>query len=404
MLDITDRKSMERALRESERQLQEVIQDFPLPTFVISPDHTVRHWNRAMEEFSGIRAMDVVGTRDHWKAFYPEMRPCMIDLVLDGETDVFSRWYSGEALKSPLLEDAHEVTEFLPLLKEGGIWLKGTAAMLRNTGGEVAGAIEIVENITDRKRAEAELIRHRDKLGELVAERTRELSDINVELQREIAERKEAEAELSKAHVELEHQVALRTRELRQLNEELTRQSLQDGLTGISNHRYFDEFLKREWERAKREKTSLSVIIADVDCFKNYNDTYGHVAGDTCLKAVASILRTTSKRAVDLVARYGGEEFVLVLPGTDLAAATALAEDARAGVERLGIEHRTSFVPPSGSGSHTTFVTISLGVASLVPRGSMNPSRLIAAADKGLYDAKNSGRNRVAAGTQLPTG
>lgn len=398
MLDISERKVAERALRESERRLQDVIQGFPLPTFAIGKDHAVLHWNGAMEEFSGIRAKDVIGTCDHWKAFYAEERPCLVDLLLDGKTDRFSRRYSAPVIKSALQNGAYEITEFLPQLGDGGMWLRATAALWRDTEGRVKGGIETVEDITERKRAEAELVVHKNRLEDLVAERTRELSTINTALQREVAERKVAEAALSRAHDELELQVAQRTHDLVRLNETLTRLSLQDGLTGISNRRYFDEFLEREWQRGRRAGSALAIIMADVDCFKAYNDSYGHQAGDACLKAVAGVLEATMKRAVDLVARYGGEEFVIVLPGTDLTAAMRLAESARAGVEALHIEHRTSAVAPSESSVFLPCVTISLGVACAIPREEMQAAQLVAAADAGLYEAKRRGRNRVEEG------
>lgn len=398
MLDITQRKAAERALKESERMLRDVIQGFPLPTFAIGKDHTVLHWNQAMEKFSGIRAEDVVGSGDHWMAFYADARPCLVDLLLDGDVDGFRRHYSAPVCKSTLNGETCEITEFLPQLGDGGMWLKGTAALLHDTEGRVEGGIETVEDITERKRAEAELVLHKNLLEDLVAERTRELSSINAALQKEIAERRVAEAALSRAHDELEHQVARRTQQLVEVNEALTRLSLQDGLTGISNRRYFDEFLEREWQRARRERSALALIMADVDCFKAYNDTYGHLAGDACLKAIAGVLAATMKRAVDLVARYGGEEFVIVLPGTDLPAALRLAEEARARVEALRIEHRTSSVAPGESSVSLPWVTISLGVASAIPQEAAPAAQLVAAADAGLYEAKRCGRNRVVEG------
>lgn len=401
MLDITQRKAAERALGESERRLRDVIQDIPLPTFVVGKDHAVLHWNRAMEDLSGLGAAEMIGSRSHWKAFYATERPCLVDLLLEGDFDAFRRCYSGQVMNSATLNEAYEVTEFLPHQGQGGAWLRATTALLRDTEGKIEGGIETVEDITARKRAEAELVVHKDRLEELVAERTRELSSINAALEREIAERKVAEAALSRAHDELEHQVALRTQELVRLNETLTRLSLQDGLTGISNRRYFDEFLEREWQRARRERAPLSLIMADVDCFKAYNDTYGHQAGDACLKAVAGVLETTMKRAVDLVARYGGEEFVIVLPGTDASAAARLAEQARAGVEGLRIEHRTSSVVSSESSVSASCVTISLGVACAIPLDTTQSSQIIAVADAALYEAKRRGRNRV---LQAPAG
>jgi len=189
------------------------------------------------------------------------------------------------------------------------------------------------------------------------------------------------------AQNELENQVAKRTQELMEANEELQRLSFLDGLTGIANRRYFDEFLEKEWQRVKRNHTSLALIILDVDFFKTYNDTYGHVAGDECLKKVAKILTDSTKRATDLVARYGGEEFTIILPDTDIQGAIKVGETVRVNVEKLGIKHKKSLA------SHN--ITISVGIAVAEARLDISPTEIIAAADQALYQAKQKGRNRI---------
>ncbi|MHB8122675.1 MAG: sensor domain-containing diguanylate cyclase [Desulfuromonadaceae bacterium] len=173
----------------------------------------------------------------------------------------------------------------------------------------------------------------------------------------------------------------------KRLEEQLRNMAMKDGLTGISNRRSFDEALDREWRRMLREYGKLSVILIDIDFFKNYNDTYGHHEGDTCLKAVAAAIDRSVHRAGDLAARYGGEEFVVLLPATDINAATDLAERIRLSVEELSIPHTAS-----GAAPH---ITISLGVASIVPDQGGMPEMLLNFADQGLYAAKASGRNRV---------
>lgn len=170
-------------------------------------------------------------------------------------------------------------------------------------------------------------------------------------------------------------------------NCELERLAAVDGLTRVYNRRRFDEVFLAEWNRLLREEKPLSLIMGDVDQFKAYNDTYGHPAGDSCLERIARSIVKVAKRPADCVARYGGEEFVVVLPNTDLAGATYVAEGIRSAVHNLNIPHSTSSV------SHR--VTLSLGVACQVPDEAMAPSLLIEAADRAMYAAKESGRDRI---------
>ena len=170
--------------------------------------------------------------------------------------------------------------------------------------------------------------------------------------------------------------------------EELRRISITDGLTRIYNRRYFDQTLEQEFQRAKRQSRSLSLVIMDVDHFKQYNDRYGHKAGDECLVTVAQALQSTAHRSADTVARYGGEEFAAILPDTDRDGACAIAEKIRQAIVKLKIKHEGSSV--------AKHVTASLGVATLIPTGKVKPASLIKCADQGLYQAKREGRNRVA--------
>jgi diguanylate cyclase (GGDEF)-like protein len=160
-----------------------------------------------------------------------------------------------------------------------------------------------------------------------------------------------------------------------------------DALTGIANRRMFDAVLSQEWSRAKRQRSPISLIMVDVDSFKNYNDTYGHQAGDECLRKIAEVLRRTAHRATDLAARYGGEEFAVLLPLTEKEGAIYVAETIRGEVEELRLPHAASGVTP--------WVTVSVGVAFTVPELSQPHETLIADADSALYQAKHSGRNRV---------
>jgi diguanylate cyclase (GGDEF)-like protein len=175
--------------------------------------------------------------------------------------------------------------------------------------------------------------------------------------------------------------------DLKKYRDEIARLSVQDGLTGISNRRRFDEYLEHEWLRAARNKGPISLVLSDIDFFKNFNDNYGHTSGDDCLCAVARALSSSTKRPADLVARYGGEEFACVLPETEGEGAVGIANRMRELVAGLGISHAHSDVAPH--------VTVSLGVATLTPDRGARASDLINLADECLYKAKRDGRNQI---------
>lgn len=164
-------------------------------------------------------------------------------------------------------------------------------------------------------------------------------------------------------------------------------QSDMDTLTGLANRRKMNQHLAEEWNRAMRHQRPLALIMADVDCFKDYNDNYGHSAGDECLKRVARVLHNSARRPGDLVARFGGEEFLLCLPETDLPQAETVAESIRLQVCALNIRHGHSLA--------AEVLTLSLGVVSAVPHDDLSPGLLIEQADKALYEAKQKGRNCV---------
>jgi len=216
------------------------------------------------------------------------------------------------------------------------------------------------------------LKRQERKLSQLVERRTVQLNQANTLL--------------TDANANLEE----RTRQLEEANQVLERLSNLDGLTGIANRRYFDQFYELEWKRARRNGASITVLMIDVDFFKIYNDSFGHLAGDSCLQHIARALQVVN-RPGDLVARYGGEEFVAVLPATDSAGARVIAEQMRARVAALNLPHPRS--------TAAGFVSISVGTASTVPGKQDTPTALILAADQALYQAKQGGRNRVCATT-----
>ena len=180
-------------------------------------------------------------------------------------------------------------------------------------------------------------------------------------------------------------------RQLAEKNAMLEKLSSLDGLTGIANRRRFDEALDQEWRRGRREQHALSLILIDVDYFKRYNDRYGHLRGDDCLRQVATGLAEVVHRPGDLVARYGGEEFVVLLPHTEEAGAATVAEALRAKIEGLAIPHALS--------ETAQVVTISLGSATMRPSGDAGAEAVIAAADLALYAAKTGGRNRHQGGS-----
>jgi diguanylate cyclase (GGDEF)-like protein len=203
-----------------------------------------------------------------------------------------------------------------------------------------------------------------------------------------------------KSALRLKHEMDIRKareRELEELaarlaaaNATLQQISRVDSLTGLANRRYLDSFMKSEWRRAIRQRQPVSILMIDIDCFKAFNDSLGHPAGDACLKRVAGAIRKVLHRPSDFVARYGGEEFMLVLLDTEPEGAAHVAELIRRAVEELAIPH-----PASSAGDH---VTVSIGVATGRPAFETRPDETIGVADRALYAAKRDGRNRVVLG------
>jgi diguanylate cyclase (GGDEF)-like protein/PAS domain S-box-containing protein len=192
----------------------------------------------------------------------------------------------------------------------------------------------------------------------------------------DISERKRAEEQLLK------------------LQRELTELSFRDGLTGVANRRRLDAFLDAEWTAACRERKPLSLVLADIDCFKEYNDCYGHLAGDACLRRVASLLEATAQRGRGLLGRFGGEEFLMVLPDTDAAAAQERARRCLARLAEAQIPHERSTVGK--------VLSVSLGVATLVPGDGDDLLAFLEIVDRCLYQAKEQGRNRVVVHEDTP--
>lgn len=179
--------------------------------------------------------------------------------------------------------------------------------------------------------------------------------------------------------------------ERKALEDKLVAMALQDGLTGLANRRAFDQALEREWRRTLRDDLELSLLLLDVDRFKAFNDQYGHLVGDDCLRAISVEVARMGRRPSDLTARYGGEELAIILPNTGSEGAWEVAEQIREAILDLRLPHAGN---PDGGG----WVTASIGVATSLPRNggtASMPTGLLAAADSALYKAKSSGRNRA---------
>jgi diguanylate cyclase (GGDEF)-like protein/PAS domain S-box-containing protein len=225
----------------------------------------------------------------------------------------------------------HEA-DYRALTKDGQyIWIRDVVHVVRKENGEVDSLIGFMFDITERKDTEQKLIELQKQLEEL---------------------------------------------------------SFKDGLTGVFNRRMFDSVMEVEWANAKRNRQPLSLIMLDIDYFKQYNDYYGHIQGDECLKRVANVLACVATRSRDFFARYGGEEFILVLPETDEAAAFKIAERCRNVIFKAQIPHEKSLV--------SQLLTISIGISTITPTRNDEAIKFIATVDKQLYVAKEKGRNSIA--------
>ena len=233
----------------------------------------------------------------------------------------------------------HEA-DYRALTRDGGyVWVRDVVHVVRNAQGEVQSLVGFMFDISERKQTEEKLAR---------------------------------------------------------LNQQLEAYSYKDELTGLANRRMFNLTLEKEWARALRQQSPLSLIMIDIDYFKQYNDHYGHLQGDECLRQVGLALGDMAARSTDLLARFGGEEFAMLLPDSDKTAALGMAERCRRQIFDLGLAHAKS--PCSD------VLTISVGVETIQPDPACTPRQLIDTVDKLLYQAKQNGRNRAEATLQVPAG
>jgi diguanylate cyclase (GGDEF)-like protein/PAS domain S-box-containing protein len=292
-----------------------------VPTFVVDVDGRVIIWNKACERLTGVKAWEMLGTRDHWKSFYHEQRPTLADLLILGRNTDLQTLYQQHAHRDES-EQNLRAENWCDMPRIGRRrYLAADASPIFDNEGKLTAVVETLRDVTDEKRAQVAL-----------------------------------------------EQLATR-----------------DGLTGLANRRCFDDTLQAEWQRALRQQQPLSLLMVDVDNFKQYNDAYGHLGGDECLQRIASAV-SSEMRANDLVARYGGEEFAVILPNQSLKGAAIVAERIRCRVEQLHL-------PNLGSKQHV--VTVSIGAATALAAAENDPSQLVAIADSALYRAKHMGRNRI---------
>jgi len=251
-------------------------------TFVLNREGRVIVWNRACAELTGLRASEVLGTREHWKGFYSAERPCVADLVLKDAVEWAPEYYVAYS-DSQTAKGALAVEFWCDIPRTGRrCYIAAEAGVIHGPAGEFIGVIESVRDLTHIKTAEARL---------------RDLAGL-------------------------------------------------DGLTGLPNRRTFDETLASEWRRAVRTGEPLSLLLLDIDHFKGFNDNLGHCYGDQCLTTVAALIAGAFHRTRDLSARYGGEEFAIILPATNAAGASVAAERVRRAIEQKEIRHPANSASP----------------------------------------------------------
>ena len=442
-LDITELREARQKIEESEERLLQIVDGSSVPTFVINSDHTVTHWNKACENLSGIPAKEMVATRRHWAAFYASQRPVMADLVLaDMPDNDIARYYGSQSRKSSVISGAFEVEKFFADVGDNGKWLFITSRPLRDHHGRTTGAIETLQDVTDRKQAEElyATLANSSQNGVYVTQddivkfvnphvaqysgyAVSDLIDSNIlglvvpEDRRSV--RRNADKMLKgKLKVPYEYRIITKDGHVKWLMESVTsiiyegrpavfantvdisdrkktekalreserryqELSITDGLTLLYNRRHFYHQLRREIDRSIRYNRPLSLLLLDVDDFKYYNDTYGHLEGDEVLARLAQVIRENI-RTCDSAYRYGGEEFVIILPESDGTSGVIVAERIREAFKK------EPFTPV---GEATVHVTFSVGVSEFGAGEELE--KFLTRVDEQMYRAKKQGKDCV---------
>jgi diguanylate cyclase (GGDEF)-like protein/PAS domain S-box-containing protein len=286
--DLTHQKTVEAVLNREKAIMEELVNGSPIPTFVLDRDQRVVFWNRACFELTGVSGEEMRGSRDIWKPFYPVERPVLANLILSQNLALLSRLYGEKKLRAyALLPGAFEAEDFFESLRGKDRYLHFMSAPIYDQAGELWGAIESIQDLSEHKALEA-------RLSELAT---------------------------------------------------------MDGLTGVYNRQYLEKRLEEEITKARRYGDHLSMILLDIDQFKEVNDRYGHLVGDQVLKKTAEIIKSCL-RTTDIVARFGGDEFVVILPRTDPEQLTFVRERLIVTLKNLSVQDENN---------QTRYLTVSLG-------------------------------------------
>jgi diguanylate cyclase (GGDEF)-like protein len=337
MLTFKDVSVVASCLSDSEQNINRLMRglvgQLVVPVLVLDAECNVLIWNTACEQLTGIAASEVVGTNQYWRAFSDQPSVCILD--------VMARYCLGEACEGK----GNELSMFSGLFSSSSLVQRGQGVSIELACAMAVGAKETYLVIDASPLY--------DESGRLVAV-MQTLQDIT---------------------------------EYRRAQIVLQQSAKRDGLTGLVNRRAFDEHLQIEWQRALRDGSSLSLILLDIDSFRHYNTSYGHLSGDDCLKSVAEVLENSLGRGSDLVARYGGDEFAIILPGTEYEGAEIVANRIRSALCALGIPHEEA--------QALGMVSISSGIAALAPVNDTFSDDLTALANRALYVSKQQGVNGI---------